>query len=97
MGRLKEFSYKNMWLTWIHRNLSTTMVANGCKLQNFCLIVSAAAHLWIIVNMTNRRGPYATPTGLLKAPRLRAAATIQEVWLETFYLHFLEFLWGVSR
>ncbi len=60
---MKEFGYKNMWSSWIECNMSPTMVAKGCKLQNFCLIVSTTAHLSIKFKLTNRCGSYATTTG----------------------------------
>ncbi len=46
--------YKNMWSSWIQCSMSPTMVAKGCKLQNFCLIVSTAAHLSVKFKLTNR-------------------------------------------
>ncbi len=52
MGRLKELNYKNMWSTWIHRNMSPTMAAKGCILKNICLIVSNTAHLSIKYDLT---------------------------------------------
>ncbi len=54
MERLKEFGYKNVWSTWIHCNMSPTMVAK--------LIVCTAAQLSAIFNLKNRFGPYATAT-----------------------------------
>ncbi len=64
MGRLTEFGYKSMWLTWIHHNLDTpTKIAKGCKLKNFCLVVSTAVYLSIKFNLTIRCGFYATTTG----------------------------------
>ncbi len=63
VGRLKRFTYKNMWSAWIQCNMSPTMVANGCKLLNFCFIVSTAAHLSIKCKLTNRCASYATKRG----------------------------------
>ncbi len=63
VGRLKEFAYKNMWSSWIQCHMSPTMVAKDCKLLNFCLIVSTAAHLSIKFEPSNRCAFYATTTG----------------------------------
>ncbi len=31
VGRLNNFGYRNMWSSWIHCNMSPTMVAKECK------------------------------------------------------------------
>ncbi len=63
MGRLKEFGYKDMLSTLVHRNMSQTVIAKGCKLYKFCLIVSTTAHLSIKFKPAYRCGSYATTTG----------------------------------
>ncbi len=31
LGRLKELGYKNIWSSWIQRNISPNIVSKGCK------------------------------------------------------------------
>ncbi len=96
MGRLKEFGYKNAWSTLIHHNLSPTMTAKGRKLYNFCLNVSIAIHLSLIVKLTTGCGFHVTITvkkpGSLEAPWLRGVDKSELVWPEDISLLFLELL-----
>ncbi len=62
MRRLKGFGYKNMWSTWIQRNMYPTMAAKVNKTFNTSLIVSTAAHLSIKINW-KKFGSYDITTG----------------------------------
>ncbi len=35
VGRLKELSYKNIWSSWIQRNMSPNIVSKGCKFPKY--------------------------------------------------------------
>ncbi len=63
MGRLKELGYKNMWLTWIHHNMSPNHGRERLQFEKLLPHVSTAVCLLILFNPTNRCGFCAATTG----------------------------------
>ncbi len=63
----------NLGFLKIQCSMSPTMATKGCKMSNFCLIVSTAAHLSIKFKITNRCGKklaYLKPPDSVQRPRV---------------------------